>query len=109
MSTTISQFEFIFDQLSFVSQLRSRKMFGEYEIYSGDKFFALVCNDSLFLKVTPALRSILIDDGIRPYGGATDGYFHIPDIELEDLDILKKYVTASLDFIPKPKKVKKIV
>jgi TfoX/Sxy family transcriptional regulator of competence genes len=107
MSTTTSQFEFIFDQLGFVSQLRSRKMFGEYGIYSGDKFFALVCNDSLFLKATPSLRSILIDDGVRPYIGASDGYFHIPDTELEELEILKKYVVASLDFIPKPKKVKK--
>jgi TfoX/Sxy family transcriptional regulator of competence genes len=37
MSTSTSQFEFIFDQLSFVPKLRSRKMFGEYGIYSGDK------------------------------------------------------------------------
>jgi TfoX/Sxy family transcriptional regulator of competence genes len=83
-------------------------MFGEYGIYSGDKFFGLICNDSLFLKSTPALRLLLSDDGVRPYVGASDGYFHIPDTELEEPEILKKYVIASLDFISKPKKHKEI-
>ena len=31
----------------------------------------------LFLKSTPALREILDDDEVRPYEGATGGYYHI--------------------------------
>lgn len=107
MSTTQSQFEFMFDQLSFVSELRSRKMFGEYGVYSGDKFFALICKDKLFLKSTPSLKLLLEDEGIRAYEGASDLYYHIPEEFLEDLDSLKPLVIASLDFVPKPKKVKK--
>ena len=33
--------------------IRSRKMFGEYGLYCDDVFFAVICDDQFFVKVTP--------------------------------------------------------
>lgn len=42
------------DQLSGAGTITYRKMFGEYGIYCDGKFFALICNDQLFVKITEA-------------------------------------------------------
>jgi DNA transformation protein len=52
MSTQASTIEYILDQLSSVPGVRARKMFGEYALYCGDKVVALVCDDTLFVKIT---------------------------------------------------------
>jgi DNA transformation protein and related proteins len=106
MKTTPNQYEYIMDQLSFVQELRGKKMFGEYGIYSGDKFFALICNNQLFIKATDDLKLLIKDDGMRAYETATDGYWHINDILVEDKEELNKLVKASLNFVPKVKKIK---
>ena len=41
------------EQLREAGAIRSRKMFGEYGLYCDDVFFAVVCDDQLFVKVTP--------------------------------------------------------
>jgi DNA transformation protein and related proteins len=106
MKTTPNQYEYIMDQLSSTPELRGKKMFGEYGLYSGDKFFALICNNQLFIKATDDLKLLIEDDGMRAYETATDGYWHINDILVEDKDELNKLVKASLNFVPKPKKIK---
>ena len=40
------------EQLREAGAIRSRKMFGEYGLYCDDVFFAVVCDDQLFVKVT---------------------------------------------------------
>jgi TfoX/Sxy family transcriptional regulator of competence genes len=108
MKTTPTQYEYILDQLSFVKDLKGKKMFGEYGLYSGDKFFALICRNQLFIKATDDLKLLMEDDGMRAYETATDGYWHITDIVIEDKEELQKLVKASLNFTPKPKKPKKM-
>ena len=39
--------------LSLVPDVHAKAMFGEYGIYSGDKIFALACDNALFLKTYP--------------------------------------------------------
>ena len=52
------------EQLREAGAIRSRKMFGEYGLYCDDVFFAVVCDDQLFVKVTPegARDSFLVED-----------------------------------------------
>jgi TfoX/Sxy family transcriptional regulator of competence genes len=108
MSTSISQIEFFKELLDVVPELQVRKMFGEYGLYSGynteRKFFGLICDNKLFLKATNSLKDMVVDDGIRPYEGAGNGYLHIDESDLEEEVKLKALVIAALDFTPKPKK-----
>lgn len=106
MSTSKSQINFILDQLKFVPEIRTRKMFGEYGLYAENKFFGMVCEEKLFLKSTESLRLLIKDDGQRAYPGASDGYYHIDYEYIENPKALKKIVLASLDFVPKPKLIK---
>lgn len=53
MSTQQSTVNYIEDQLSGLKEISSRKMFGEYALYCQGKVVALVCDDTLFVKITP--------------------------------------------------------
>jgi TfoX/Sxy family transcriptional regulator of competence genes len=53
MATSQNTIHFLLDQLRSVQGVRTRKMFGEYALYCGDKIVALVCDDQLFIKITP--------------------------------------------------------
>ena len=49
---------FIVDQTSGAGDVRAKPMFGEYGIYCDGKMVAMICDDQLFVKPTPAGRSI---------------------------------------------------
>lgn len=107
MASSQSQVNFLIEQLSkYQPNIRYKKMFGEYGLYQDEKFFGMICDNKLFLKSTQDLKKILSDDEIRPYNGASDGYYHIPENHVEDDKWLPTYLEASLNFIPKPKKKK---
>jgi TfoX/Sxy family transcriptional regulator of competence genes len=112
MSTSASQIEYFKELLSFIPELEFRKMFGEYGIYTGydneRKFFALICDSKLFLKATDSLKKIVVDYGVKAYDAPNVPYLHINENDLEDQEKLKTYVTAALDFTPKPKNPKKL-
>ena len=44
--------EFITEQLKEAGCIRSKPMFGEYGLYCGGVFFAVICDDQLFVKPT---------------------------------------------------------
>ena len=46
--------DYVVEQLREAGAIRSRKMFGEYGLYCDDVFFAVICYDQFFVKVTPA-------------------------------------------------------
>ena len=48
--------EYVLDQMDNSGQVIFKKMFGEYGIYSGNKMFAMVCDNKLFIKPTEAGR-----------------------------------------------------
>lgn len=48
--------DYVAEQLREAGIIRSRKMFGEYGLYCDGIFFAVICDDQLFVKVTPAGR-----------------------------------------------------
>ena len=45
--------DFVADQLREAGTIRSRKMFGEYGLYCDGVFFAVICDDQFFVKITP--------------------------------------------------------
>lgn len=92
------------EQMRGAGDVSARKMFGEYAIYCGGKVVALVCDDQLFLKPTPAGRALLGSpvEGL-PYPGAKP-HFLIID-ELDDSERLARLVTITAQSLPaaKPK------
>ena len=61
MATDTSTIEFLLDQLGSLPDVRARKMFGEYALYHQEKVVALVCDDQLYVKITPAGRDFVGD------------------------------------------------
>ena len=44
--------DYVAEQLREAGAIRSRKMFGEYGLFCDGVFFAVICDDQLFVKIT---------------------------------------------------------
>lgn len=109
MATKVSTMEYIEDQLSEVAGIRSRKMFGEYALYCGDKVVALVCDGKLYVKITEPGRDYVgtkYEEGI-PYPGAKP-YMYIDEDLIDDHEWFSQLIrlTETVLLVPKPKKKK---
>ena len=73
--------EFVAEQCSGGGNVTYRKMFGEYGLYCGDVFFAVICDDQLFVKITPQGEAAYPDlPKAPPYKGAKDSFL-VEDVE----------------------------
>lgn len=104
MATKASTIEYIEGQLADVAGVRSRQMFGEYALYVGDKVVALVCDDTLFVKVTGAGRDYVGQDYREgePYPGAKPA-IEISEDYLEDRERLARLIELTAAELPEPK------
>ena len=93
---------FVTEQLGrVVSQVRSRSMFGGFGIYSGDLFFALIANDTLYFKVDDTNRADYEARGMgpfRPYGDDRESmnYYEVPAELLEDSSGLRDWADKAM-------------
>jgi DNA transformation protein and related proteins len=109
MGTSQSTIDFILDQLHAVPNVRVRKMFGEYALYCDEKVVALVCDDQLFVKITPVGQALVGDryaEGTA-YPGAKPSMLISAD-DLEDHEQLAELIRATAAALPaaRPKKRK---
>ncbi|RHT70636.1 competence protein TfoX [Ruminococcaceae bacterium AM28-23LB] len=73
--------DYVAEQLGETGAIRSRKMFGEYGLYCDDVFFAVICDDQLFVKVTPEGEAAFPDlPKAPPYEGAKESFL-VEDVE----------------------------
>jgi len=105
MSSDLGFVEFVVEQIENAGEIRYKKMFGEFALYSDGIIFALICDDQLFMKPTEAGRSF-IDPVVEapPYPKAKP-YFLIED-QLENKEWLSTLVRLSVKELPTPKKRK---
>ena len=76
---------YVVEQLREAGAIRSRKMFGEYGLFCDGIFFAVICDDQLFVKLTPQGEATFPDlPKAPPYAGAKD-YLLIEDVDDQDL------------------------
>lgn len=93
---------FIVDQISrTVPRVRARSMFGGVGIYGGDLFFALIDDDTLYLKVDDSNRADFEALGMRPFqpygeGGEVMQYYQVPADLLEDVEALRAWVEKAM-------------
>ena len=59
--------EFVLDQLSALSELRAKAMFGAHGIYSGEKFFGILDEGRLFFKTDATTEKDFIARGMEPF------------------------------------------
>ena len=107
MATKQSTIEYIEDQLGEIG-VTSRKMFGEYALYCGGKVVALLCDDTLFVKLTEAGKDFVgthYKEG-EAYPGAKPS-MRIDDDRIEDREWLQELIRITTDGLPAPKRKKK--
>jgi TfoX/Sxy family transcriptional regulator of competence genes len=103
MATEKVTVDFILDQLAPLP-VRARAMFGEYGLYCDEKFVALVCDDTLFVKPTAISDQFFTHaDLAPPYRGAKDHYA-VPAALLEDAEQLRVVIARTAELLPLPKR-----
>jgi TfoX/Sxy family transcriptional regulator of competence genes len=108
MSSNQNFVDFIIGQLQAIDEITYKKMFGEYALYKGNKIFALICDNKLFIKPTISGKEYLLNDIVEapPYTGAKP-MFLIED-KIEDHEWLSNLVKTTIEELPEPKpKVRK--
>ncbi len=59
VATEQSTANFIVDQLASLDGVSARKMFGEYALYFDGKVVGLICDNTLFIKITDTGKSFI--------------------------------------------------
>lgn len=106
MASKLEFVQYAVDQLQGAGEIVYRKMFGEYGIYCDGKFFAMICDDQLFFKITEGGRKFWpeLEEGI-PYDGARP-HFLIEELDDRERLVMLAQVTCQELPMPKPKRKK---
>lgn len=105
MATSLASIEYILDQLSSLKTVTARKMFGEYALYYQDRVVGLVCENTLFVKITEQGKHFTGDyyqEGIA-YPGAKPS-IRIDEDRLEDRAWITHLIRVTAEHLPLPKK-----
>ncbi len=101
MATTKEYIEFVCEQISFISGVRYKKMFGEYMVYVNDKPILLVCDNTVFVKKADCIKDIMSEESVgTPYNGAKEHYI----LNVEDSELSKEVILLLEKVTPVPKK-----
>jgi TfoX/Sxy family transcriptional regulator of competence genes len=97
--------EYILDQVD-DERARVRAMFGEYALYYDDVVVALLCDSTVYAKITEGSTAILVDNETGPaYPGAKPSYI-VTEEQIEEKDFLSELFEAITEDLPKKKKKK---
>lgn len=103
--------EFVLEQLGRVAPVTSRAMFGGVGIYSEGFFFALLDNDTTYLKVDDSNRGDFERAGTGPFRPFGDDnvmqYYELPADLLEDADALRPWMQKAVDVARSARRRKK--
>jgi DNA transformation protein len=96
--------DFARDLLTDFEPLRIRRMFGGAGVYSGERFFAILVDDALYLKVDADNRAQYEQRGLVPFSYETKAgrkvpmsYYPAPPETLEEREALKPWVRGALE------------
>jgi DNA transformation protein len=103
MSVTHEYLEYVRELLAWVPELRARRMFGGVGLYSGERFFAILVDDTLYLKADGTNRNLFSVAGGEDFTYLRQGkprsmsYWSVPAEILEEPDLLRSWTSAALD------------
>lgn len=105
MATSREFAEYAAEQLREAGSISYRRMFGEYGWYCDGKFLGVICDNQLFIKITPDTAKAFPDfPKAPPYEGAKD-YFQVED--LDDRARLTELARATWQALPEPEPKKR--
>ena len=103
MPVSTSFLDFVLDQLDACGPITAKRMFGGVGLYSGERFFAVLMDDTIYLKVDDTTRAQYEAAGSRafnpfPERSATGSmqYFEVPLAVLEDAEELARWTKQSI-------------
>lgn len=100
MASDESYLKYVLDLLSDVEQVSSRKMMGEYLLYTNGILFGGIYDNRFMLKDTPAARALLEQPRLEsPYPGAKDMIL----VDTDNPEQIAKTIIAMLSELPAPK------
>jgi TfoX/Sxy family transcriptional regulator of competence genes len=101
MSSTVEFVEYACEQVRETGAVRYRKMFGEYMVYVDDKPILLICDDTVFVKILPAVELLLAgaDKGF-PYPSAKEHYI----LDIDNAELAREVVETLLPITAVPVK-----
>lgn len=100
MASTSEFVQFAADQLRNAGIITWRKMFGEYGLYCDGVFFAMVCDNQLFIKITEAGKKLSPAlSQAPPYEGAKPCFLIE---EIEDTEFLTELARETVRNLPAP-------
>jgi TfoX/Sxy family transcriptional regulator of competence genes len=102
MASDLSFVEFVVDQMDEDCAVSYKRMFGEFGLYSGEKFFGMICDDRFFVKPTDGGRAH-IGEVVEapPYPGARLAF--LIEEKIEDGEWLSELVRITARELPAPK------
>lgn len=97
--------DYVAEQLRDAGNIRVKKMFGEYGLYCDTIFFAVICDNQFFIKITPQGEAAFPHlPKAPPYPGAKD-YLLMEDVDdRERLTVLARLTCRALAAQGAPKK-----
>lgn len=109
MATKQTMIDYILDQLASAGDVSARKMFGEYALYCGGKVVGLVCDDTLYVKITDEGKEFVgkyYKEGYA-YNGAKVSV-KIDEDHIDDREWLSELIEITASHLPMPKEKKTI-
>lgn len=91
--------KYVTDQFSALGPIRTRRMFGGVGIYFEGKFFALIDNDTLYLKTDSRNEPQFKKAGMtafQPWPGHIMNYWTVPTDVLESKEALAQWAQGAL-------------
>ena len=85
---------YLLEQLAPLGDVRARSMFGGFGIYRGDRMFALVADDTLYIKADAVNRADFESRGLEPFRYEMRGewkqmsYWQPPAEAMDDREVL---------------------
>jgi DNA transformation protein len=96
--------DYLVEQLAPLGDVSAKSMFGGWGIYCGGRMFALVAQDTLYIKVDDANRGEFERENLRPFryerrekGEAVMDYYEPPAAALDDREILCTWAQKGVD------------
>ncbi|HEX4389679.1 MAG TPA: TfoX/Sxy family protein [Steroidobacteraceae bacterium] len=102
MAVSRDYLAYVLEQLSGAGEVHSRRMFGGVGLYVGELFFALISEDTLYLRVDADSRAHYTSRGMRPFRPYANRpqlstrYFEVPADVLEDSSQLAAWARRAL-------------
>lgn len=95
--------EYLIEMLQPLGTIRPKSMFGGWGFYADERFFAIVADETFYVKVDDTSRAEFESRGLKPFryemgkAKATMDYYELPPEAMDDREILCEWSRKGLD------------